>query len=89
MMTHDDVSDTGCPLKVMHTKSAKQIPFFNVHRFLPALILLQQGKVKQVPVRHYSAWQEHRNIILEQTVRTVYRLFCISLDEKEVYQLQH
>lgn len=55
MMTHDDVSDTGCPLKVMHTKSAKQIPFFNgMHRFLPALILLQQGKVKQVPVRHYS-----------------------------------
>lgn len=54
MMTHDGVSDTGCPLKVMHTDAAKKMPLFNgMHRFLPALILLQNGKVKQIPVRHY------------------------------------
>ncbi len=54
-MTHDGVSDTGCPLKVMHTDYAKRIPFFTgMHRFLPALIQLQQGKVKQVPVRHFQ-----------------------------------
>lgn len=54
MMTHDGVQDTGCPLKVMHTDSAKRIPFFTgMHRFLPALVLLQGGHVKQVPVRHY------------------------------------
>lgn len=54
MMTHDGVQDTGCPLKVMHTDYAKRIPFFTgMHRFLPALILLQEGRVKQVPVRHF------------------------------------
>jgi dolichol-phosphate mannosyltransferase len=54
MMTNDGVSDTGCPLKVMHTDAAKKMPLFNgMHRFLPALILLQNGKVKQIPVRHY------------------------------------
>ena len=54
MMTHDGVSDTGCPLKVMHTDAAKKMPLFNgMHRFLPALILLQNGRVKQIPVRHY------------------------------------
>lgn len=54
MMTHDDIQDTGCPLKVMHTDYAKRIPFFTgMHRFLPALILLQQGRIKQVPVRHF------------------------------------
>lgn len=54
MMTHDGVQDTGCPLKVMHTDCAKRIPFFTgMHRFLPALILLQAGTVKQVPVRHF------------------------------------
>ncbi|HCC85341.1 MAG TPA: dolichol-phosphate mannosyltransferase, partial [Porphyromonadaceae bacterium] len=54
MMTGDGVSDTGCPLKVMHTDAARRIPFFNgMHRFLPALILLQNGRVKQIPVRHY------------------------------------
>lgn len=53
-MTHDGVQDTGCPLKVMHTEYAKRVPFFNgMHRFLPALIILQGGKVKQVPVRHF------------------------------------
>jgi hypothetical protein len=38
----------------MQTDAARRIPFFNgMHRFLPALILLQNGKVKQTPVRHY------------------------------------
>lgn len=54
MMTNDGVQDTGCPLKVMHTDYAKRIPFFTgMHRFLPALMLLQEGRVKQVPVRHF------------------------------------
>lgn len=54
MMTNDGVQDTGCPLKVLHTAFAKRIPFFTgMHRFLPALIQLQHGKVKQIPVRHF------------------------------------
>lgn len=54
MMTHDGVQDTGCPLKVMRTDYAKRIPFFTgMHRFLPALIQLQGGRVLQMPVRHY------------------------------------
>lgn len=55
MMTHDGVEDTGCPLKVINTAYAKRIPFFKgMHRFLPALIQLQNAKVKQVPVRHFQ-----------------------------------
>ncbi len=54
MITHDNARDTGCPLKVMHATTAKRIPFFNgMHRFLPALVMLQNGKTKQVPIRHY------------------------------------
>lgn len=54
MMTNDGVSDTGCPLKIMHTDVAKRLPLFKgMHRFLPALVLLQNGRVKQIPVRHY------------------------------------
>jgi hypothetical protein len=53
-MTNDGIEDTGCPLKVMQIDYAKRIPLFNgMHRFLPALIQLQNGKVKQVPVRHF------------------------------------
>lgn len=55
MMTHDGATDTGCPLKVLHTDVARRIPMFKgMHRFLPALVLLQDGaSYKQVPVRHF------------------------------------
>lgn len=54
LMTHDGVEDTGCPLKIIRTDYAKRIPFFTgMHRFLPALVQLQHGRVKQVPVRHF------------------------------------
>ena len=55
MMTHDGATDTGCPLKVLHTDAAKRLPLFKgMHRFLPALVRLQDGGCyKQVPVRHF------------------------------------
>ncbi len=55
MMTGDGALDTGCPLKVLRTEAAKKLPLFKgMHRFLPALILLQDGaEYVQVPVRHF------------------------------------
>ena len=53
-MTGDKATDTGCPLKVLQTKVAQRIPFFDgMHRFLPALVALEDGKMKELPVRHY------------------------------------
>ena len=52
--TKDGMDDTGCPLKIIKTDYAKRIPMFKgLHRFLPAMILLQEGKIKQVPVQHF------------------------------------
>ncbi|WGD34064.1 glycosyltransferase family 2 protein [Olleya sp. YS] len=52
--TKDGMDDTGCPLKVIKTDYAKRIPMFKgLHRFLPAMILLQNGKIKQIPVQHF------------------------------------
>ncbi len=52
--TRDGMDDTGCPLKVIKSDYAKRIPMFRgLHRFLPAMILLQEGKIVQIPVRHY------------------------------------
>lgn len=54
MFTRDGIKDTGCPLKIIKTDYAKRIPMFKgLHRFLPAMILLQEGRVHQVPVRHF------------------------------------
>ncbi|MBD3863554.1 MULTISPECIES: glycosyltransferase family 2 protein [Olleya] len=52
--TKDGMDDTGCPLKVIKTDYAKRIPMFKgLHRFLPAMIMLQNGKTKQIPVQHF------------------------------------
>lgn len=53
-MTGDTATDTGCPLKVMSSSYAKRLPFFDgMHRFLPALMMLEDGRFKELPVRHY------------------------------------
>jgi glycosyltransferase involved in cell wall biosynthesis len=52
--TNDGMDDTGCPLKIIHIDYAKRIPMFKgLHRFLPAMILLQNGKIIQIPVQHF------------------------------------
>ena len=54
MMIRDGARDTGCPLKVMRTDVARSLPFFRgMHRFFPALVQLQGGRVKQVNVSHF------------------------------------
>lgn len=54
LFTKDKMHDTGCPLKIMKTKFAQKIPMFKgLQRFLPAMILLQQGKIKEVVIKHY------------------------------------
>ena len=53
-MTGDTAADTGCPLKILHTDVARRLPFFTgMHRFFPALVLLENGRMKQLPVRHF------------------------------------
>tara|TARA_B110000046_G_scaffold168257_1_gene186533 strand:- start:10434 stop:11147 length:714 start_codon:yes stop_codon:yes gene_type:complete len=56
-MINDGIDDTGCPLKIIKTEYAKRVPFFDgMHRFLPALIQLQGGMVKQIPVQHFPRY---------------------------------
>jgi glycosyltransferase involved in cell wall biosynthesis len=53
-MIGDDIVDTCCPLKILKTSYAKKIPFFSgMHRFIPALVQLEGGRVKQVPIAHF------------------------------------
>lgn len=54
MIIDDHIEDTGCPLKIGKAACLKSIPFFDgMHRFLPALIQMTGGRVKQIPVKHY------------------------------------
>jgi dolichol-phosphate mannosyltransferase len=52
-MLGDGTPDTGCGLKVMDRRAFLCLPFFDhMHRFLPALVQAQGGRVLQVPVGH-------------------------------------
>jgi glycosyltransferase involved in cell wall biosynthesis len=54
-LINDGIIDTGCPLKVIKTDVAKKLPFFKgMHRFIPALIKLQGGTIKQINVQHFE-----------------------------------
>lgn len=53
-MINDGIEDTCCPLKILKTSCAQKLPFFiGLHRFIPALVQLQGGRVKQLEVSHY------------------------------------
>ncbi len=56
MMTGDGATDSVCPMKVIKMSAARRLPMFNgMHRFLPALVLLQEGGCyKEVSVTHRS-----------------------------------
>jgi glycosyltransferase involved in cell wall biosynthesis len=52
-LCEDGVHDTGCSLKLYRRSSLNRIKLFcGMHRFLPALFLIEGFKVKEVPVNH-------------------------------------
>lgn len=49
----DGIHDTGCSLKVFKRKAIERLKLFKgMHRFLPALIMMEGYKVKEVKVNH-------------------------------------
>ena len=56
LFTHDNAIDTGCPLKVFKTSCARKLPSYEgMHRFIPALVILQDGATyEQLPIRHFA-----------------------------------
>jgi len=52
-MLRDGTPDTGCGLKVFRRDIFLELPNFDhMHRFLPALVMRQGGRVVSVPVGH-------------------------------------
>ncbi len=51
--TDEDISDTGCSLKVYRRAYLERLKLFNgLHRFLPTLLKMEGTRVAQVPVNH-------------------------------------
>lgn len=55
LITGDNISDTGCPLKLFKKEVLKKIKMFDgMHRFLPTLAKYSGFKVIEIPVHHYD-----------------------------------
>jgi glycosyltransferase involved in cell wall biosynthesis len=51
--TRDGVRDTGCTLKAMRRECREAlVPFYGMHRFIPALVKGMGYKISEVPVNH-------------------------------------
>ncbi|MGZ3634359.1 MAG: glycosyltransferase family 2 protein, partial [Parachlamydiaceae bacterium] len=49
----DGVQDTGCSLKIYRTACLKEIKMFHgMHRFLPALFVIEGFRIKEIDVNH-------------------------------------
>ena len=52
-LTGDGVHDTGCSLKAFRREAVARLHLYRgMHRFLPALLLIEGCRVVEVPVRH-------------------------------------
>jgi len=52
-LTHEDITDTACPIKVFSREAILAVNLFDgAHRFLPTLLKMKGFRVHQVPVRH-------------------------------------
>lgn len=52
-LCQDHMHDTGCSLKLYRKKALDKIKlYYGMHRFLPALFLIEGFSVKEVPVSH-------------------------------------
>jgi glycosyltransferase involved in cell wall biosynthesis len=52
-LTAESVTDVGCSLRVFRAQLVRDLPLFTgMHRFLPTLLRLQGGTLREIPVRH-------------------------------------
>ncbi len=52
-LTDESITDVGCSLRVFRRTLVEDLPLFTgMHRFLPTLLRLQGGRIREVPVHH-------------------------------------
>jgi hypothetical protein len=52
-ITRDQITDTGCSLKLVRREAIDRVKLYTgMHRFLPTLVRMQGYKVAEMPVNH-------------------------------------
>ncbi len=73
-LTHEEIADTGCPIKVFRREAILAIGLFDgAHRFLPTLLKMKGFRVHQVQVRHVRRqWGSSKYGTLDRAFRGLY-----------------
>ena len=54
LVSHEDIEDTGCSLKIFRKECLDSLKLFNgMHRFFPTLLKMEGYKITQIKVGHY------------------------------------
>jgi glycosyltransferase involved in cell wall biosynthesis len=70
--------DYGCTLKAYRTRNIKRISLYGeMHRFIPALIVREGGRVEELPVRHHSRTRGTSKYGLGRVFRVFLDLFLL------------
>jgi glycosyltransferase involved in cell wall biosynthesis len=52
-LTREDITDTGCPLKLIRAAAARRLRMWNgAHRFIPTMLRMEGFTLTQAPVSH-------------------------------------
>ncbi|MDG1394798.1 MAG: glycosyltransferase family 2 protein [Flavobacteriaceae bacterium] len=81
--TRLQVSDSGCALKVMTSKTAKNIPLYDeLHRFITLHAHLDGARIKEIPIIHHPRTYGVSKYGLERTFKVLKDLVLIMLKHK-------
>lgn len=75
----DTIQDSGCSLKVYRKERLSHIKMYNgMHRFLPALFLIEGFRVKQCSVNHRERWKGKSNYnFFNRSFNTLFDLLAV------------
>ncbi len=76
----DGISDTGCSLKIYRRSCFEKIKLYHgMHRFLPALFVIEGFRVHELPVNHRERTQGKSNYhFFNRSLNTVADLFAVA-----------
>lgn len=86
MTTQLQIRDSGCALKVMTSKIAKELPLYGeLHRFMALNAYLRGARIKEVPVIHHPRIHGASKYGLERTYKVLKDLSQILITHKKAY----
>ncbi len=89
-MSHENIRDVGCPLKIIKRYALRNVKMFNgMHRFLPTLLKLEGFSVIEVPVSHHPRRHgESKYNIRNRLFRSLRDLFAVRWMQSRYFRYQ-